>query len=363
MQRRSLLLKTACLLGGGSPVLAAIRREGAEAAAAILEKSVASGQVKEAALWVRQGGEEFSRTFGTAAAKDGAFLLGSISKPISVAALMRLHDEGAFSLGDPASRHLPEFVGGGRESITVGQLLTHVSGLPDQLPENDALRARHAPLADFVAGAMRTPLLFAPGSQYGYSSMAILLGAEIARRLSGKPFSELVGEAVYRPLGLTRSAMGVGRLDRSALLPMQTEFAAPEAGAGDPDAKSWDWNSDYWRELGAPWGGAHATAPEVGRFLAAFLEPDGRFLKPETARLMVSNHNPPNLRPRGLGFDLGPALGGPGCGERTFGHTGSTGTRCWADPDSGTICVVLTTLPARAVSPHPRDLASEQVAR
>jgi CubicO group peptidase (beta-lactamase class C family) len=61
-----------------------------------------------------------------------------------------------------------------------------------------------------------------------------------------------------------------------------------------------------------------------------------------------------------LGFDL--SAGGEGCSEGAFGHTGSTGTRCWADPNSDTICVVLTTLPARAVDPHPRDLASDRVA-
>jgi hypothetical protein len=41
---------------------------------------------------------------------------------------------------------------------------------------------------------------------------------------------------------------------------------------------------------------------------------------------------------------------------------GSTGTICWADPASDTICVVLASLPARAVRPHPRDLAAERAA-
>jgi CubicO group peptidase (beta-lactamase class C family) len=78
---------------------------------------------------------------------------------------------------------------------------------------------------------------------------------------------------------------------------------------------------------------------------------------------MISNHNAEGIRPRGLGFDLGATAGSPGCSDRTFGHTGSTGTRCWADPATDSICVILTTLPARAVDPHPRDLASEAIAR
>ncbi len=362
MDRRTLLLESASLFAGGAPLLAAAKREGLEAATAVLDRAVAGGQVDAAALWVRRGGRESARSFGAAESIDSIFLLASISKVISAAAVMHLHEEGGFGLGDPAVRFLPEFTGGGREKITVGQLLTHVSGLPDQLPENNTLRTRHAPLGDFVEAAMRTPLRFAPGTRYGYSSMAILLAAEIAQRISGKPFASLVDEEIYQPLGMTHSAMGLGRLDRAALLPCQVESAAPEAGAGDSSARSWDWNSPYWRELGAPWGGAHGSAPEVGRFLEAFLHPDGRILKPETARLMTANHNPAGLRPRGLGFDLGAAVGGPGCGVKTFGHTGSTGTRCWADPDSGTICVILTTLPAGAADPHPRDLASDFVA-
>jgi CubicO group peptidase (beta-lactamase class C family) len=77
---------------------------------------------------------------------------------------------------------------------------------------------------------------------------------------------------------------------------------------------------------------------------------------------MIKNHNPAGFTPRGLGFAVGKASGSPGCSERTFGHTGSTGTLCWADPASETICVVLTSLPGRAVKRHPRELAAERVA-
>ena len=124
--------------------------------------------------------------------------------------------------------------------------------------------------------------------------------------------------------------------------------AAPESGGGDLRAREWDWNSPYWRKLGAPWGGTLASAPDVAKFLGEFLGARGKVVKPETARLMVRNHNPAGIPPRGLGFDVGKGSGSPGCSERTFGHTGSTGTLCWADPESETICVVLTSLPRRA---------------
>jgi CubicO group peptidase (beta-lactamase class C family) len=46
---------------------------------------------------------------------------------------------------------------------------------------------------------------------------------------------------------------------------------------------------------------------------------------------------------------------------QTFGHTGSTGTIAWADPATDTVCVILTTLPGTAMSPHPRQAVSDRV--
>jgi CubicO group peptidase (beta-lactamase class C family) len=167
---------------------------------------------------------------------------------------------------------------------------------------------------------------------------------------------------VFQPLGMEHSAQWLGRFKLEAMVPCQMDGAAPESGGGDPHSKGWDWNSPYWRALGAPWGGTHASAPEVARFLGEFLGARGQVVKPETARLMIKNHNPAGLTPRGLGFGVGKESGSPGCSAQAFGHTGSTGTLRWADPASDTACVVLTSLPARAVHPHPLDLAAERVA-
>jgi CubicO group peptidase (beta-lactamase class C family) len=241
-------------------------------------------------------------------------------------------------------------------------LLTHVSGLPDQLPENNELRKKHAGLAEFVEHAIRTPLLFAPGSKYQYSSMAILLATHVAQIISGAGILDFVDRSVLQPLAMKHSALGLGRFTLDDMVPCQTERAARESGGGDPAAKDWDWNSSYWRKLGAPWGGLHASAPDVGRFLAELLFAKGIVVKPDTARLMLRNHNGEKLTPRGLGFAVGSKAGSPGCSEKTFGHTGSTGTLAWADGASDTICVVLTSLPGGAVQPHPRELAAARVA-
>lgn len=358
MKRRTFLQSSLCV-AVGTPLLAALKKNNLDSAANALADAVASGQVGAASLFVQQNESTFSRSFGAAKSVDAIFLLASISKTISTAAVMSLYDQGEFKLDDRVNKFIPEFTGAGREMITIRQLLTHVSGLPDQLPQNAKLRTQHAPLSEFVNGAIRTPLLFTPGTKYSYSSMAILLATEIAQRISGMTIAKLTDEAIYRPLNMKHSAMGLGNFKLDSVMLNQVERAAPESGAGDPSTKSWDWNSPYWRKMGAPWGAAHGSASDVAKFLNEFLHPTGQALKPETLQLMITNHNPPGLRPRGLAFDLGPKSTSPKFRKNVFGHTGSTGTLCWADTATNTICVVLTTLPSRAVSPHPRDIASD----
>jgi CubicO group peptidase (beta-lactamase class C family) len=345
-----------------TPLLHALRESRFDAATDVLARAAARGQVVSAVLHVIQRRTTFSRAFGQAKSPDAMFLLGSISKPITVTALMTQFDRGAFQLDDRLKKFLPKFSGGGRDGVTLRHLLTHVSDLPDQLSENDVLRRKHAPLGEFVEHAIRTPLGFAPGTKYPYSSMAILLAAHVAELQSGSDILALADRAVFRPLQMRRSAQGLGRFQLDDFVPMQIEFAASEAGGGDPSARDWDWNSPYWRKLGAPWGGTHSAAPDIARWLDEFLSQKGAAVKPETARLMTTNHNAPGQTPRGLGFNVGTRAGSPGCSEKRFGHTGSTGTIAWADAAIETICVVLTSLPARAVNPHPRDLAAASVA-
>lgn len=362
MKRRTFILGA---LGAtfAAPLLAAVRKEEFDAAAAVLQQATDEGRVHAASMHVRHHTSVYAKTFGASKSADDIFLIASISKPMSVAAVMTLFDDGKFALDDLVKKFIPEFTGDGREKITLRQLLTHVSGLPDQLPENQTLRRRHAKLSEFVEQAIRTPLHFAPGSQYQYSSMAILLATEVARRISGQEILDFVNHSVFKPLDMKHSALGLGSFKLAETMRCQVISANPEAGSGDPSAKNWDWNSPYWRSFGAPWGGVHASAPDVARFFDEFLRPTGKFLKPETARLMLRNHNPDGLTPRGLGFNIGAKAGSPGCSEKTFGHTGATGTLAWADPVTDTTCIILTTLPAQAEKPHPRNLASDHVAR
>jgi len=328
-----------------------LRRDRLDAAVALIENATNSGTVAAAALDVRQGSFTLSRTFGRVTSSETPFLLASITKPMTATAVMILSDRGALSVTDRVRKFIPEFTGWDREAITIRHLLTHTSGLPDMLPENEALRKRHAPLKDFVAATCKTPLLFKPGAECRYQSMGILLAGDIVERITHMPLRDFLRKEVFQPLDMKQTSLGLGG--------RQISTTAPSQVTGNDD---WNWNSPYWRDLGAPWGGAHATAPDVARFLRAFLQP-ARILKPQTASTMVANQNEGLNRPWGLGWAVKQGLFGKGCSPQTFGHNGSTGTNAWADPRKDLTCVLLTTRPAaedkerllRAVS----DLVSE----
>jgi CubicO group peptidase (beta-lactamase class C family) len=313
-------------------VALALKKDQTDAAVSLVEKATARGYFSAAALHVKQGSSELSRAFGKAT-PETPFLLASITKPMTATAVMILSDRKALTLADPVKKYIPEFTGGDRDMITIRHLLTHTSGLPDMLPENEALRKRHAPLADFVAGTCKVKLLFKPGTQVKYQSMGLLLAGEIVERVTKTPLRDFLRKEVYSPLKMTKTSLGLG----GRAIPATAQCQVPD--------EDWQWNSQYWRDLGSPWGGAHATAADIGRFLRAFLKPTAPILKPETAAAMIVNQTEGLNDSRGLGWQTKPSAFGSGCSAKTFGHGGSTGTMSWADPEKDLTFVLLTTLP------------------
>src|SRR5712671_6784005 len=109
--RRRTFLGTALTVANASPLFAAQRGPRWADAAEVLERATAAKQVEAAVLHVVQGGEPFTRHFGKATSGDAMFLLGSISKPINVTAVMTLFDRGRFRLNDRVKAFLPAFTG------------------------------------------------------------------------------------------------------------------------------------------------------------------------------------------------------------------------------------------------------------
>ncbi len=328
-----------------------------ESIAAELESKVAEGYMTAAQVLVaREGKIVLHKAFGRMSPEAGApsvtdaspFLVASITKPFTAAAVMMCADRGFIDIDKPVKTYIPEFTGGGRDRITVWNLLNHTSGLPDMLPENEALRKSNTPPKDFIPRVITTPLLFTPGTQVKYQSMGINLLGEITERVTEMPLREFMRREIFEPLGLANTFLGMGGRNLEDLV--QCDVAeAP----GDPGYERWDWNSPYWRDFGAPWGGLHSTARDIAVFLQTFLnggEHGGkRILRQETAHEMITNQAEGLNSPWGLGWGFRDSLDWTYFGTRvspeTFGHCGATGTVAWADPVHKVLFVCLTTRP------------------
>ena len=326
-----------------------------ERASAQLDAAIDAGQISAASLLVaRRGTVVFGRGYGRMRPEAGAppveadsiFLLASITKPVTACALMRLVDGGMVSLDDPVDAYLPEFTGGKRDKVRVRHLLSHISGMPDMLPENTALRQAHEPLSEFVRRALRTPLLFVPTTAFRYQSKGILLAAEIVERVSGKRLRDFEQEEIFAPLGMGRSVLGLDDL------PLGETVWCGTSVEEDEEQRSWGWNTRYWRDLGAPWGGMHSTGLDLAILLQTLLNGGAyrgyRMLSRAAVEAMTRDQNGALNAPWGLGWGLANSPVWNYFGElvapSTFGHTGATGTVAWADPTRQLLCVVLTNL-------------------
>jgi len=288
---------------------------------------------------------------------DAIFLLASITKPIVYFGAMMLVERGLLNLTDRVTKYLPEYAAHHKEETLVWHLFTHTSGLPDMLANNMELRKAHAPLSKFVEHAMRdTVPLFPPGTRLNYQSMGTLLTAEIVRLISGLPIAEFLKKEVFVPLGLTSISLGSGSFDNVRLVHLETP--------ADQDPTC-GWNSRYWQELGAPWGGMLASPADYAVLCQLMLGggavrlADGkevRLASPATIAAMTRNQlrNSPDLpewisrtRPWGLGWRLNHPVSDDCYGDllspTAYGHHGATGTLVWMDPTTETFCVLFTT--------------------
>lgn len=294
---------------------------------------------------------------------DAIFLLASITKPIVAMAGLLLVERGFLTLADRVADTIPEFGREGKYGIELRHILTHTSGLPDMLPDNNELRMAQAPLDRFVERTCEEALAFPPGRGVQYQSMGFAMLGEMIARTSGKTCAQFLAQELLQPLELRDSSLGApddwyaSSTSNASRIP---QAIVPEAQTRGTD---WNWNSRYWRQLGAPWGGLLMSATDLARF-AQFMLRKGttsggeRLVSPATIAAATRNQldcmrDIPEIerrcRPWGLGWRLDwPAHSanfGDLLGPRTYGHWGATGTVLWMDPDAETFGLVLTTLP------------------
>lgn len=162
--------------------------------------------------------------------EDTVFRLSSLTKPIVSAVAMALVEQNLLDLSDVAARWLPQFrpktPQGAEAVITLRQLLTHTAGLsygffePDDGPYHragvsDGLAEPGLSMREELARLASVPLLYAPGSAWGYSLGLDVLG-EIMRRATGTSLPALVEELVTTPLRMSDSGFAPRDLPRLA---------------------------------------------------------------------------------------------------------------------------------------------------
>src|SRR5262249_53579320 len=96
---------------------------------------------------------------------DALFLVASITKPVTVTAVMIRVERGLPALDDKVAAFVPKFAANGKQDVQIRHLMTHPSGLPDMTPNNEQLRAAHRPLEAFIEEICTIPLLFPPGTK------------------------------------------------------------------------------------------------------------------------------------------------------------------------------------------------------
>jgi CubicO group peptidase (beta-lactamase class C family) len=354
-------LPTLGQLRPGDPASVGMSPAGLDRVTALLESQVRLKGLGAASILVaRHGTIVLHKGFGhlsfqagsPAVEPDSVYIVASVTKPVTATALMMLVERGKVSLNEPVSTYLPEFTGGERSKVRVLDLLAHTSGLPDQLPENAELRRAHAPLSEFVKRTYTTPLLFTPGTAWHYQSMGILLAAEIVERISGIPLRDFERKEIFEPLGMEHSSLGLGRRRIGDTVQVQDPGNTEPLPTSPQDLASWGANSEYWRNMGSPWGGMHTTTRDLAILLQTFLDGGSyggkHVVSPATVKAMTSDQNGNLNAPWGLGWRLGRSQGkdlGDLLSPSAFGHVGSAGTLAWADPETQLICVILTNHP------------------
>ena len=188
-----------------------------------------------------------------------SFRLASVTKQFTAAAILTLIESGSLRLDDPLGALLPEVPAYAR-GVTVRQLLTHTSGIPDyepllgkgdgpQLHDRDVLELLHRPKA----------LYFTPGTSWRYSNSAYALLALIVERVSGEGFAAYLRHRIFDRAGMPTAVAHVDGVD--------TVANRAYGHSGSPGAWRRTDQSRTSAVLGD--GGIYASAEELARWSAA----------------------------------------------------------------------------------------------
>jgi len=139
---------------------------------------------------------------------DTKFMIGSVSKPITALLMLIQVQKGLIGLDKTISDYIPEFSKKNGSRITVRQLLSHTSGIPNYDIVKDffpKVSRQHFTREEYIKLYMDSALLFEPGSSFFYSSWGYFTLGYIMEKVTGKTYSQLMKEDIFDKLGMNSS--------------------------------------------------------------------------------------------------------------------------------------------------------------
>jgi D-alanyl-D-alanine carboxypeptidase len=299
----------------------------ADAAAAAIEERMAvyEGIFPGILALLRVGAETRFVTIGEADRDTGSemrphdrFVVGSVTKPMVATLVLQLVESGRVRLSDTVERWLPGLVpGGGR--ITLEQLLSHRSGLPDYFDHVNIGQAYEP--EQLVKVALAEGERTAPGTGAYSNTNFVLLGL-IVEKATGRPLAQQLEHRVFGPAGMRDASL------------------AP-AGGGDPEIRGYTKTTDVTpTDRSGAWaaGGVVASARDLDSFVTSLVQ--GDLLSRSTVRDMTTSRG--RLTDLDIDYGLGVQAGTVSCGDAVghFGVVRGFATAMWA-LDGGNRSVVV----------------------